>query len=347
MMNNPAIQVYLENADQAQKETNRYSKLINTYSLLRLLLFVLLAVSVYLAVKTIGFGLLVALFIMLMLAFVWLVSRQSYFEQQKQYFTALKTVNDNEIKSIANRSNIYNNGSAFADEKHHYSADLDIFGKASLYQLMNRAATAPGLRILAKWLSAPADKSTILSRQEAVKEMADKNNWRLDMQARLLFANNNGTDQFANLFAYLRMPLQLQGEQWISGYVRIAPYLLPAALAGGYFYAPANGLAIVIALFNIGLIFSRQGYITKSSLLADKMGDILARYTQVFKLIEQQDWQSARCRKLAQQLKENYTAREIQQLSILINKLNYNLVMVVGFVLNAFFPVVDKAGNGH
>lgn len=335
-MNNSAIQVYRENAEQAQKQTDQYSKLINTYSLLRLLIFALLAASVYMAVKTIGFGLLAVLFVLLLLAFVWLVSRQSYFEQQKQYFIALKAVNDNEIASITDRSNIYNNGIGFADDKHYYSADLDIFGKASLYQLINRAATFPGRRMLAGWLNAPSDKSTILSRQEAVREIAGKNQWRLDVQARLLFANNSGADHLAHLFTYLRKPLQLQGEKWIKAYIRVAPYLLLVALASAYFYSPVNSLAVLIALFNIGLIFSRQGYITKSSFLADKMGDILARYTDIFKRIEQENWQYRRCQYLVQQLKDNHTSRQIHELSVLINKLNYNLVMIVNFVLNVF-----------
>lgn len=336
-MNHPVIQVYRENSEEAQKEIDRYSRLINTYSLLRLLIFALFAASVYLAVKIIGFGLLVVLFILLLLVFVWLVSRQSYFEQQKQYFIALKTVNDNEINSITDQSNMYNNGNAFADDKHPYSADLDIFGKASLYQLINRAATFPGRRMLAKWLSAPADKLTILNRQEAIKEIAVSSQWRLGIQARLLFANNSVADQLTQLLAYLRMPLQLQGEQWIKVYIRIAPYLLLAALIGGYFYAPANVLAVLVALFNIGLMFSRQGYINKSSFLADKMGDILASYTEVFKRMEREDWQSARCKELAAQLKDNQTAKNIHELSVLINKLNYSLIMIVGFVLNVFF----------
>jgi hypothetical protein len=101
-----------------------------------------------------------------MLLFTWLVSRQSLFIAQKNYFTALKTVNENEVASISAGTNIYDNGSSFEDEKHYYSADLDIFGKASLYQLASRAATWPGKHLLAGWLSAPANKGNIHKRQE-------------------------------------------------------------------------------------------------------------------------------------------------------------------------------------
>src|SRR5579872_3464278 len=101
-------------------------------------------------------GILASAFVILGFCFVWLVSRQSFFTEQRNYFTNLKTVTENEIASIARNSNIYDNGNAFADDKHHCSADLDIFGNASLYQLINRAATVPGNRLLSGWLSSPS-----------------------------------------------------------------------------------------------------------------------------------------------------------------------------------------------
>lgn len=328
---------YHQKVAAAQQEIAKYSNLINTYSLLRLVIFALMAAAIYLSVKTIGFGLLVVLFILLMLGFVWLVSRQSHFEQQKQYFTALKTVTENELSSIATRSNIYDNGSQFTDEKHSYSADLDIFGKASLYQLVNRAATFPGRRMLASWLTAPADKPVILTRQGAVKELAGKTDWRLDIQARLLFANHAGADQLKSLFTYLQLPLQLRGEKWLIPYIKLAPYLLLGALVAGYFLPAVNSIAVLIGLFNIGVLFSRRSYMSRSEFIADKMGKVLADYTQVFKQMETEDWQCAGCSKLAQQLKDNQTAKKIEELSVLINKLSYSLIMLVGFVLNLFF----------
>lgn len=336
-MDNPVIQAYRQNSEKAQQEADRYNGLINTYSLLRLVVFALMAGAIYLSLKTIGFSLLVVLITLLLLGFVWLVSRQSYFEQQKQYYTALKTVNENEIASMASRANIYDNGSQFADEKHHYTADLDIFGKASLYQLINRGATFPGRLILADWLSAPAAKRTILSRQEAVKELAAKTDWKQDMQARLLFANNAPTDQLKNLFNYLRMPLELAGERWLIPYITIAPYLLAGVIIAGYFFPIFKIIALLVGVFNVVAIFSRQSYTIKSSFIADKMGQVLADYTAVFKRMEREDWQSARCRELANKLKERQTAKKIEELSILINKLGYNLIMIVGFVLNLFF----------
>jgi hypothetical protein len=336
-MNDAIIEDYKQRIAQAQQQIDKYSKLINTYSFLRLGIFALMAAAIYLAVKTIGFGLLVGLFILLLLAFAWLVSRQSFFEGQKQYFINLKAVNENELNSISTRGNIYDNGSSFADDKHPYTADLDIFGKLSLYQLTNRAATVPGRQLLAQWLSSPSPKETILSRQQVVKELAAKNNWKLDMQARLLFANNANAGRLDSLFAYLKMPLHLPGEAWLKPYIKVAPYLLLATIIAGQFVPVISLLATAIAVFNMWILVSKGSYMAKSGFVADKIGEVLNSYAIVFKTIESEQWQSAGCKTLGDKLLQNGTSKKIAELSRLINKLSYSLIMIVGFVLNVFF----------
>ena len=328
---------YKHRVDYAQAEIDKYKKQINSYSLLRLAVVALVAVAIYLAVQTIGMGLLIGLFIVLMLCFAWLVSRQSFFEERKSYFTALKAVNENEMASIGDRSNIYNNGSAFADDKHFYTADLDIFGSASLFQLINRAATYQGREKLANWLKAPAQREVILARQQAVKELASKNDWKLDMQARLLFANNTQADQFKTLFAYLHLPVQIPGEKWLRQYIKIAPFLLFGAIGASWFYSPISLLAIAIAIFNMSVLVFRGADVIKSGFTADKIGNVLAKYAIVFKTIEAQKWQGEQLAGLAEKLKTGNTSKNIEELARLINKLSYCAIMIVGFILNVFF----------
>ncbi|MDP9078298.1 MAG: DNA mismatch repair protein MutS [Bacteroidota bacterium] len=327
---------YQQRTDSTQQEIDKYEKLINKYSLLRLVIFALVVVAIYLSVKTIGIGLLIVLFVILMLGFTWLVSKQSFFIGRRDYFKALKKVTENEIGSITNRSNIYDNGSGFADDKHGYTADLDIFGKATLFQMINRAATGLGKSLLADWLSAPAQKDVVLNRQESLKELSTKNSWKLDFQAKLLFANGTNASQLNNLFTYLRMPLELPGEKALSAYIKIAPYLLLAAIVAAVFYPIVSLAAIAIAIVNFGILTAKGSYILKSAAIADKIGQTLGNYTTVFQAIEKEEWSSPGCSKMAQHLKTEGTAQKIEQLSRLINKLGYSSIMIVGFILNVF-----------
>ncbi|MEI9958184.1 MAG: hypothetical protein WDM90_18175 [Ferruginibacter sp.] len=67
--------------------------------------------------------------------------------------------------------------------EHPYANDLDIFGRASLYQYCNRTTSDMGSNTLAQWLLQPATVPTILQRQQAVKELTTTTEWRQQLQA--------------------------------------------------------------------------------------------------------------------------------------------------------------------
>jgi hypothetical protein len=62
-------------------------------------------------------------------------------------------------------------GEQFIDEHHLYGADLDLFGKRSLYERLCTARTSMGESTLAQWLLAPADLPTIRERQTCIAEL--------------------------------------------------------------------------------------------------------------------------------------------------------------------------------
>lgn len=174
MEENDIINDYRQRLATAHQEADKYKKLANKYSLLRLVVFASVILAVYFGIKYDDFTIFAMGITVLVFVFIWLVSRQSSFDRQKRYFIDLAEVNKNELDSIANQTNIYNNGHQFNNEKHYYSADLDIFGNASLFQLINRSSTFYGTQKLSGWLDAPSEKELILLRQNAINELAKK-----------------------------------------------------------------------------------------------------------------------------------------------------------------------------
>ncbi len=70
------------------------------------------------------------------------------------------------------------------DLMHHpYALDLDLFGRASLFQWLGPAATARGSVRLAKWLLNPADPDVVRARQTAVSELSALDDWREQLSA--------------------------------------------------------------------------------------------------------------------------------------------------------------------
>ncbi len=62
-------------------------------------------------------------------------------------------------------------GERLFDKDHPYARDLDIFGKGSLFELLDVTVSPWGSRTLASWLSNPATLAEVRLRQEAVAEL--------------------------------------------------------------------------------------------------------------------------------------------------------------------------------
>ncbi|HEY2821917.1 MAG TPA: hypothetical protein VGJ06_12815 [Candidatus Acidoferrum sp.] len=69
-------------------------------------------------------------------------------------------------------------GDRFRDREHVYAADLDLFGRGCLFELLSTARLPMGESELAAWLKTPAPRAAILERQKLVAELRDK----LDLQ---------------------------------------------------------------------------------------------------------------------------------------------------------------------
>ena len=72
-------------------------------------------------------------------------------------------------------------GDRFNDPHHVYAADLNLFGNASLFQMLSTARTRMGEETLAQWLLSPATLATVLERHAAIHELSDQIDLREDL----------------------------------------------------------------------------------------------------------------------------------------------------------------------
>ncbi len=86
------------------------------------------------------------------------------------------------------------------------------------------------------------------------------------MQARLLFASKDKTDQLQRLFTYLHIPLELKGEKWLTMYIKIAPFFTCYQSVHYSSYLLYSGTvfglrlnSVIIAMLNLLIISSRGG----------------------------------------------------------------------------------------
>jgi hypothetical protein len=111
--------------------------------------------------------------------FFWLLKLYSDHTHKKEFLGNLAKINRNEAEAISGDYSHFEPGDAYINTDHDFSFDVDVFGKSSLFQYINRTVTGYGRDILAGWLSDPFKMSAqLLPRQEAVMELAGKESWR-------------------------------------------------------------------------------------------------------------------------------------------------------------------------
>jgi hypothetical protein len=95
----------------------------------------------------------------------------------------LIAINETELGVLRHQFFQLADGSRHQPASHSYTNDLDIFGRASLYQYINRTTSEQGGAEIAGWLIQPAPVSNLLQRQEAAKELTGQTGWRQQLQA--------------------------------------------------------------------------------------------------------------------------------------------------------------------
>ena len=104
---------------------------------------------------------------------------------------ALRVVNTRALARIGRLWNELPDGSAppgFDVSAHPFAVDLDLFGRASLFQWLGPAATPRGQASLASWLIHPAGRTEIVERQAAIAELASNDQWRIVLAAHGILA---------------------------------------------------------------------------------------------------------------------------------------------------------------
>lgn len=180
-MSAAARNIYQEEKSRFLQELMQLKKKQNLYGWLRLGIVLVAGVCAFYFFSV----LLVAGWITIALgiaAFLFLVSADASNNQHINRLKLLIQINEQELDVLDENYSTLFDGAAFTPHIHGYANDLDIFGKASLYQYINRCSSEQGRQLLADNLLQPLSLSAITNRQEAIKELAPQYQWRQALQ---------------------------------------------------------------------------------------------------------------------------------------------------------------------
>ena len=307
---------YTHKIQQYQTTIARLNRALNRLSGLRLGVFV---VWVALVVYLINERMQTALWLVIpsgVFAFGLVINRYNRVVYQKQHSLFLKEINEQELLRTDNQLDTFPTGQRFGHRDHSYSADLDIFGSHSLFQLLNRTTTESANGLLANWLANPASNKVINQRQQAIQELTPKVDWRQDFQASGWHFQNTSSD-YTKLLAWLDKPQQLLPNQ--AKYVATSVVLSALCMLAGAFFV-VNLISVVRGLqaFSITHIIPLALCVVVNSVFLRRLRPVaeeiinslqynvklLGGYQALIAKIESEEFQSA----LLQQLQSAFRA---------------------------------------
>ncbi|MFB3909410.1 MAG: DNA mismatch repair protein MutS [Candidatus Eisenbacteria bacterium] len=206
-------------------------------------------------------------------------------------------------------------GEAYLDRAHPYAEDLDIFGPASLFQLLCAARTSIGEHTLASWLLAPASSGEVRERQAAVADLRD----RLDLREDLSVEGEEiaGTIHPEALERWASAPPSL-----VSPWVPIGAALTSAATTAGVLGWAAFGAGPLpfLAALAVQLAF---GQVTRRPVVrvlrdVEQPGRELDLLARILSRVEREGFASPRMQALAGSLSGRSASRRIAGLARLI-----------------------------
>jgi len=109
--------------------------------------------------------------------FLYLISMHTNVEEKKDLVNALIKINKDEIEIASGNFYNRNQGLQFQKPNHFYSLDIDLFGRGSFFQFINRTTINEGTQTLAFELTSN-NIDNIVKRQNAIKELSEKSKWR-------------------------------------------------------------------------------------------------------------------------------------------------------------------------
>jgi MutS domain V len=324
---------------QIEKLSITEKRLLQRKKLLSWLRFLSLAASFIALWQLWHIGVAVAFvsFIIFFGLFLFIVVKDLKNKDEIENTRLLTQINKQELEILDHQFLALQDGQQLKPENHAYANDLDIFGKASVYQYINRTVSEQGNRKLADWLLNTSEPKIILQRQEAAKELTDQIKWRQQLRA-------YGITNPITITAEKKIEIWLKSKnRFIHNRLwKIIGYLLPAiALTILILHLSgiiSSSLFYPLAILFFAIAFSITKIIMPHYTLLNKIVPELETLQNCIQWIEDASFKS----ELMSQLKNNFkpgtykASGIIKKLKKNLERFDYRLNPIIHIPLNTF-----------
>lgn len=264
--------------------------------------------------------------------FVFLLRIHNKLFVRKQRLEIQSDIIRKELKGLAYDFSEFDGGNEFIDPDHYYTFDLDVFGKKSLFQAINRTCTQIGKETLASWLQHHLrNKSDIEERQSCVRDLSARNEYREDFSILGKMGNTTAND-VSSIKEWIYSTNDFSKQLWVKALIWGVPFCNALLLLAGMFGVISYTW---FGTFFFGCIIFSFSIVKRATILQDEYTNklkVLSTYAKLIGLMEQQEWEASRLKELMNELKIDgksptkilmNLSTEIERLNLRNNQLLY------------------------
>lgn len=313
---------YTERLSLTEGQLQQVKKQIFRISMLRLALFIAGIAGLYFFFNQTT--LLIVCICLTFLPLFVLVKIHNRFFIRKEWLETQARIIQEELQALSGDYSSFEDGKEYVNPEHPYSFDLDIFGRRSLFQSINRTCTFFGKVRLAEWLQNHLhEKTSIEKRQEMVREISEHTLFREQFRVTGLVHHSQSSDA-EKIQAWSQSPAQYLHAGWVKAFIWGVPIinslLLITSLAG---WTSFSWLGLSFGIF---LVLS-FGIIKRATYIQETYGKQLKSlngYARLIALAKAEDWKSAGMQELMERFNLNGQSpiQALQQLSKELDRLD-------------------------
>ena len=313
---------YTERLSLTEGQLQQVKKQIFRISMLRLTLFIAGVAGIYFFFSQTP--LLIVCICLTFLPLFILVKIHNRFFIRKEWLETQARIIQEELQALSGDYSSFEDGKEYVNPEHPYSFDLDIFGRRSLFQSINRTCTFFGKVRLAEWLQNHLhEKTSIEKRQEMIREISEHTLFREQFRVAGLVHHGQSSDA-EKIQAWSQSPAQYLHAGWVKAFIWGVPVinslLLITSLIGWTSFS-CLGLSFGIFLVLSFGIIKRATYIQETY---GKQLKSLNGYARLIALAKAEEWKSAGMQELMERFNLNGQSpvQALQQLSKELDRLD-------------------------
>lgn len=318
---NKALSFYEEKILKYKADIEKLNYIISKLAILRLLIVGLAIILSYYFYKKEN---IISLIISLILLFIIFIITAYYHNKkinEKKEHEVYVNINKKGIARIKGEfKENEDNGEEFLKDEHPFVSDLDIFGRNSLFQMINSTKTKFGRSKLFKMLTLEGipTRNEILNKQDAIRELGSKVEWRQSLEVKSTL-KKSGTKDIDELLKWAK------SKNEIKPLFKIIPYLFIVITMMSMVLVVLNILPIsyLVLMFMINYLVVKilTKDLTPIIKLFDKHKKDIEAYTNLLILIDNEKFESIFLKYLKLKLKNNSKncVKEMKELKKLVD----------------------------